>query len=140
MASPDLEAATVASFRSKNFIVHTDDDPERTKLLLERLETLGLTSCGDLELIDGTDLRPDLVSHFETMPEQLQDFAKDFPRVWSYQGAEYRVQAHPGKRLIVLEPANHVAKKAKDPPKSVLPRFRGFSVKYHGGGRQVTLR
>lgn len=51
MASPDLEAATVASFRSKNFIVHTDDDPERTKLLLERLETL-------LEIVSGYWRRP----------------------------------------------------------------------------------
>ena len=35
-----LQAANVASYRSKNFVVHSDDDPDRSKELLERLETL----------------------------------------------------------------------------------------------------
>ena len=35
-----LQAANVGSYRSKNFIVHSDDDPDRSKELLERLETL----------------------------------------------------------------------------------------------------
>jgi len=40
LTGPNLEAAAVATYRSKNFIVHSDDDPERTRKLLERLETL----------------------------------------------------------------------------------------------------
>ena len=35
-----LQAADIGSYRSKNFIVHSDDDPDRSKELLERLETL----------------------------------------------------------------------------------------------------
>ena len=38
--SRNVAAAEIATFRSKNFIVHTDDEPAPTRKLLERLETL----------------------------------------------------------------------------------------------------
>ena len=42
---PRLEAAGVVTHRSKNFILHTDDGPDRAKKLLEQLERmLGIVS------------------------------------------------------------------------------------------------
>ena len=45
LSGPRLEAAGVVTHRSKNFILHTDDDPDRAKQLLEKLERmLGIVS------------------------------------------------------------------------------------------------
>jgi hypothetical protein len=108
--------------------------------LAERMKTLGLQSAEDLELLEDSDFKMDLVTLFGTDPASLEKMATEFPRVWSQQGATYEIVVNPTARRVLISPANKKAKKAKEPDGRLLPRFRGFKVLYQQASRTLTLR
>lgn len=107
--------------------------------LVERLGALGLETCDELELLSGDDLVPDL-SASGLSDEELASLLADFPRVWVYLGGSFACEVQPRARKVWIEPIDQTAKKAKEPPREVLPRFRGFGVMYRQASRVLKLR
>lgn len=114
--------------------------PEPAEYLIERLETLGLTSSDELILIEPEDLIPDLEDILGIAGYDLDAYRDDFPRTWEHMGREYECGVQVSSRKIMLEPANKKAKRGKDPNPQHLPRFRGFSVYFRNASRVVPLR
>jgi ATP-dependent helicase HrpB len=107
--------------------------------LVSRLESLGLESCDELELISADDLMPEL-SASGLGVDELAALLTDFPRVWVYLGGAFRCEVQPRSRKVWIEPIDATAKKAKEPPREVLPRFRTFGIMYRQASRVVRLR
>jgi len=105
-------------------------------LLLE----LGVEQSDDLALLETDDLRPDLAAHFGLQAFELDEWRKDFPRCWNYQGSVFLCRVQYARRRVILEPLNKTAKKAPVPGAGVVPRFKGFKVEYLKASRQVTIR
>jgi ATP-dependent helicase HrpB len=108
--------------------------------LIERLEKLGVQEGGDLVLLEEADLNVDLAQLFGMNPDEVERLARDFPRRWSYQGGTHEVQVNPKAKRVTLVPVDKKAKKAKEPDAKLLPRFRGFQVRYQQASRTLTLR
>jgi hypothetical protein len=108
--------------------------------LVQRLEALGLERCEELELIGGEDLYPVLDQWSGAGAWELDALCVELPRLWRYQGGLYRCEVQVRARRVWLEPADAVAKRAKEPPRDVLPRFRGFTVMYRQASRVLELR
>ena len=107
--------------------------------LAARLEALGLTTPEDLELLEPTDLCPDLAP-FGLLPYELDAFRTDFPRIVEHFGARYTTIVEPARRRVTLEPDNKEAARAKDPDALHVPRFRNFEVYYRRASRVVRVR
>ncbi len=116
------------------------DPPGARLFLVNRLATLGLSTCDELALLEPDDLRPDLVDELGVPRYEIERYADDFPRMWEHMGCEYVCRVQPQARKVILEPANKKARKAKDPNAAVLPRFRGFSVYFRNASRVVPIR
>ena len=115
------------------------EPPDERVWLVSRLEALGLESCDELELLGADDLMPDLSASGLGEDEQASLLA-DMPRVWVYLGGSYRCEVQARSRKVWIEPIDATAKKAKEPPREVLPRLRGFGVMYRQASRVVRLR
>jgi ATP-dependent helicase HrpB len=113
--------------------------PDEKGWLISRLAALGLEESAELEMISMEDLLPDL-SPSGLDEEEQRAMLTDFPRMWLYMGGIYECQLQPRLRRAWLEPIDETSKKAKLPPRELLPRFRGFSVMYRQASREVQLR
>jgi ATP-dependent helicase HrpB len=114
--------------------------PAPADYLAERLEMLGLRSSEELALLEGDDLRPDLVDMLGVPAYELERFEEDFSRMWEHMGCVYECVVQAKTRKVMLEPANKKAKRGKDPNATHLPRFRGFSVYFRNASRVVSIR
>ena len=114
--------------------------PEVEVYLAERLAELGLERSEELALIEPEDLLPDLAGQLGTMPYELEQLLEELPRTWEHLGAVYSVTPSPLARRVTLEPANKAARRAGEPARDVLPRFRGWRVVYRQDSRVFTLR
>jgi len=110
--------------------------------LAGRLETLGVQTLADLELIGVEDLTADLDAaalRWGIDAREPAALRRDFPRLWAYQGTSFQCSVDMARRMVVLEPLRSKGK-GREPPTSVLPRFRGFGVEYRKASRHVRLR
>jgi len=111
-------------------------------LIAARLTDMLAPMRADLELVETTDLCPDLgaiaLAHGidAREPEAL---ARDFPREWAHGGTTFACNVDLKRRKVVLEPIRSVGK-GREPAANVLPRFRGFAVEYRKASRQIRLR
>ena len=113
---------------------------EPVQWLEDRLHTLGVETSKDLSLLEASDLVSD-VEEMTAVPQWVvQPLMDDFPRLWTHHGATYRCVVLPAARKVVLHPENAAAKKAGEPPRGVVPRFRGFGVDFQQASRRVKLR
>jgi ATP-dependent helicase HrpB len=113
------------------------DDP--AAFVEARLAQLGVQEADDLALVEVEDLGLTLgAAHLD--PTELERLREDFPRTWTLHGATYDVVVRASRRLVELAPGNAQAKKAQEPRKDLVPRFRGFRVEYVKGSRRVRLR
>lgn len=117
-----------------------DDFPDCQQYLCERLAEHGVESSGDLALLEDEDLLPDLSQELGCPDYVLEEWRTDFPRYWRYQGATFVCDVKSHARRVTLSPHDKAARKAPPPPKTVLPRFRGFSVDYQKASRRLKLR
>ena len=108
--------------------------------LVGQLEELGLNTCEDLMLLEPEDLVPDIAQRSGLMSYELDALSEQFPRQWEHLGAQYDCHVNVAARKVTLEPANHQARKAKEPSRDVLPRFQGFRVFYKQASRVFAIR
>lgn len=108
--------------------------------LADRFEALGLRSNEEMALLEGEDLIPDIAQESGIMDFELDVLRQDFPRIWEHLGSRYHCNINVAARKVTLEPANHHARKGKEPSRDVLPRFQGFRVSYRQASRVFTLR
>jgi len=115
--------------------------PEQVDVwLAQRLAELGVETCEDLELIESSDLVPDLATETGIPDWESKPILQALPRLFHYQGGTYSCTVSARTQTVLLEPMDAKAKKAKDPPLRVLPRFHGFRVTYKQGSRRRRLR
>ena len=115
-----------------------DADPD--VWLRTQFETLGVREAPDLDLLEAEDLLPDPARLTGSPAWEVERTLDEFPRSWRYQDGVYDVQVRALAAKVVLVASNKVAKRAKDPPRHVLPGFRGFSVILSNASREVRLR
>lgn len=108
--------------------------------LAARLATLGVESAADLDLLESSDLLPDLEAVTAIPGWAAEPVLKEFPRVWKYHGGLYSCTVLHGQRTVQLKPLDAKARKLKEPPAGALPRLHGFRVTYQQGSRRLTLR
>ena len=104
------------------------------------LSTLGLEENADFALLSVDDFRLDLNRLANLSDEDATRLASDFPATWEYQGAKYEVVVDVRSKTVTLEATGKAAMRAKAPPSSLLPRFRGFRVDVKRVSRVVRLR
>lgn len=111
--------------------------PARTRTpedeLTRRLETLGLETSEELELLDDTDFQPDA--------GKLQDhetLKKTYPSLYHYGGVAYGVLYCPERRLVVLRWRS--GPRGSRPNPNQLPRWNGWRVEVDERGRITPLR
>lgn len=115
--------------------------PEQAETwLAQRLAELGVETCQDLELVETADLLPDLASETGIPDWESKPILESLPRLFHYQGGTYSCTVSSRTRTVLLEPIDAKAKKAKEPPARILPRFHGFRVTYKQGSRRRKLR
>jgi ATP-dependent helicase HrpB len=114
--------------------------PDPQEFLSGRLRELGLTTSDELALLEPDDLRPDLAGLTRLASWDLDALREDFPRIWTYQSSDYACAVNLAARRVTIEPANKAARSRKEPPRGVLPRFRGFSVVFRQDSRTLPLR
>lgn len=114
------------------------EDPEAW--LVARLEELGLEASDELSLLSAGDALPDVEALTGWPSWELERLAEEFPRVWEHLGARYACEVRPGSGTVTLEPVNAEATRRGTPEPAVLPRFRGFRVRYRKASRVVPLR
>lgn len=111
--------------------------PARTRTpedeLTRRLETLGLETSEELELLDDADLEPDAekVQEHETLK-------KTYPSLYHYGGVAYDVLYYPVRRLVVLRWLS--GPRGSRPNANQLPRWNGWKVEVDERGRVTPLR
>ncbi len=120
--------------------LHALELPGPQAFLSGRLSELGLTTSDELELLEADDLRPDVVSLTKLAAWDIDPLREDFPRIWTYQSCDYACSVNLAARRVTIEPANKAARSRKEPPRGVLPRFRGFSVVFKQDSRTLPLR
>ncbi|MFT4702588.1 MAG: ATP-dependent helicase HrpB, partial [Bradymonadia bacterium] len=108
--------------------------------LRERLEELGVQDPEDTTLIGADDLLPDVEADTGMAAWDLERLLGEMPRTWEYLGAQYSCDVNPVAARVTLRPANKAARGAKEPPRSVLPSYRGFRIFYEKASRVVQLR
>ncbi len=99
----------------------------------ERLERLGLEAIEDLELLDDTDLQPDL--------EKLEGHSvleKTYPRQYHYGGVSYDALYYPERRKVTLRWRS--GPRGARPNPTQLPRWNGWAVEVDERGRVTPLR
>ncbi|MBL4687260.1 MAG: ATP-dependent RNA helicase [Nannocystaceae bacterium] len=121
-----------------------DDEPcgDPVAVVTGRLVRLGVTSAEDVELLAASDLAPDADTTALERGIDAREPAsllRDFPRLWSFEGTRFACGVDFSRRCVVIEPVRSVGK-GREPPRAVLPRFRGFSVEYRKASRRVRLR
>jgi hypothetical protein len=114
--------------------------PEPRVWLESRLDALGLSEAEELALIEPAELLPNLSALSGLADDELAAMIKDFPRQWTYMGGLYSCEIQPRTRHAWIEPLDETSKKAKLPPRELLPRFRGYGVMYKQASREVRLR
>jgi hypothetical protein len=139
-----LEAATLAQDLERHGLSPWPDRPgEAWRLedrdvrswVLHRLESLGLETAEDLDLLEGRDL----------LPPQLPDTVSGpldglYPRRLSLPTGRYRVAYELVSRTATLSPDPEKAGIKEPPPLAYLPRWRGFGICYRKGDQVRTLR
>ncbi|TVR03464.1 MAG: ATP-dependent RNA helicase [Deltaproteobacteria bacterium] len=105
-----------------------------------RLAELGLERVDELALLEAEDLALDLEDATGWPSWELERWAEEFPRIWVHLGAEYACAVRAASGKVVLSPANGEAKRRGPPDAAVLPRFRGFRVRFEKASRVVPLR
>lgn len=106
----------------------------------ERLGALGLEHGDDLALLEPPDLALDLEEATGWPSWELERWAEEFPRIWEILGAEYLCEVRAGTGVVTLSPHNAEARRRGAPEAAVLPRFKGFRVRYRKASRVVPLR
>jgi len=104
--------------------------------LRTKLELLGFEDVVEWDLLSSNDLKAPLDGLFH----KQETILKDFPVRWYHQGFWYRSIVDGNQRLVTLEPMNQAASKGKEPSADLVPRFRGFSVRYRKADRVIKLR
>jgi len=101
--------------------------------VMGRLETLGVESGEDIELLTPDDLMP------PRLPEPIRErLDREFPRTVSVGDARYRVDYDLPARSVVL---HKIAGQRKTPPPlDYLPGFKGFDIFLMDRQRKVTLK
>ena len=117
-----------------------DAPPPLEVWLRARLEALGVEAGGDLDLLEVDDLVPDVAAETGVASWDLERLTADFPREWLWQDGRYVCEVRAAAGRVSLVATNKVAKRAKDPPKHVVPSFRGFVVELVNGSRRVRVR
>ncbi|WP_146618411.1 helicase-related protein [Lujinxingia litoralis] len=108
--------------------------------LRERLRQLGVEREGDLLLVEPGDLRPELEDELQIHRFDLEPLREEFPRVWEYLGFRYHCRVSALAQRVTMTPMDKKSARAADPKASVLPRFRGFRVRYKNASRVLDLR
>ena len=101
--------------------------------LLHRLETLGMESVEDLELLEAEDILPDALPPY--VAEQL---ARHYPPELSIGDARYRISYDPSRREATLKQIAGLRK--TPPPDHYLPRLPGWRILLNHKKRLRTLR
>lgn len=105
-----------------------------------RLDVLGLEDADDLNLLEASDLSVPIESWTGIDRFSLEEFMRDFPRIWSHKGAEYACLVRPLSGKVRITPCNALARKSKEPAARFLPHFRGFRVEFQKASRVIWLR
>ena len=134
-------------------LAHWDGDPlagsgstpqpppqDEEEWLAARLATLGVESAGDLELLESSDLLPDLEEVTGVASWAAQPVLEGLPRLWKHGGGLYSCSVLPGLKTVQLEPVDAKARKLKEPRAAALPRWHGFRVTFKQGSRRLALR
>ncbi|RVU42592.1 ATP-dependent RNA helicase [Lujinxingia sediminis] len=117
-----------------------DPPPAPHTFLMERLRLLGVESEQDLMLVEPEDLRPDLEAELTIHRFDLDPLREEFPRVWEHLGFRYHCQVSPMAKRVTMTPMDKKTARAADPKANLLPRFRGFKVRYKNASRVIDLR
>jgi hypothetical protein len=106
-----------------------------------RLVELGVCEAADLALVDPEDLALDVAAALKIDEAELQDLARDFPRLWVHAGVEHRVlvERRPSPE-VTLDVGKTKSAKAIPPPPGQVPHFRGLPVRWRKASRTVPLR
>ncbi len=104
-----------------------------------RIEEAGVEGVGDLSLLSVEDFAISVPDELGCDAWAAERLANDLPRVWTHIGADYACSVHHSGR-VTLSPSNAEARRSGEPPKSALPRFRGFAIFYQKASRRVRLR
>ena len=103
------------------------------ELMERRLESLGVESSEELELLEDDDFLGSPVPGWE-----LEKLRSDYPRIYSIGGLSFAMEYHPARRKVTM---NSLAKSkgAKIKPQH-LPRWNGWRVELNERGRVTNLR
>lgn len=104
------------------------------------VQTLGVETQEDLELLSDDDLIPQLAKVANLDDDEERRLTADFPATWTDQGATYRVQYDAARKVVRLVAEGKKAMKAKDPPAALVPRFRNLPVEIQRASRVKRLR
>lgn len=104
------------------------------------IRTLGVEEQADIELLSEEDLVPHLDRLANLDAEEERRLAADFPSTWVDQGATYLVHYDAPRKVVRLVADGKKAMKAKDPPASLVPRFRNLPVEIQRASRVRRLR
>ncbi|MDG1478240.1 MAG: helicase-related protein [Myxococcota bacterium] len=107
--------------------------PPLADWLLERLETLGMTTVEDLELLEPDDVLP------APLPAHIAEaLTRRYPPELSIGDARYRIAYDPAKREATLEQIS--GQRKSPPPDHYLPRLPGWRLLLSHKNRVRTLR
>lgn len=124
-----------------NLIAWPPAPADPSAFLAERLESLGVETLADVDLLGPTDLLPDVAAlglERGLGERELAALQSDFPAEWTFPGGRCRCVLDPERRRVVLSPIRLEGK--GDPPPQYLPRFRGLAVDFVKASRHVRLR
>ncbi|PKN58465.1 MAG: helicase [Deltaproteobacteria bacterium HGW-Deltaproteobacteria-14] len=120
-------------FAALTFPEELSDAPEVETLARARLDALGLEEAEDLQLVTRADLLPPPIP-----AAALEVLDRDFPRVFTLPDASYRIDYDLVRRTATLVQATGSRKTA--PSLTLLPPFRGFSVRVQRNSAVTVLR
>ncbi len=135
LRAAQLASRLAASGRLDQNIDHASEPAglDVRQWLLERLETLGVQSADDLELLSAADvLAPELSYELNAVLE------KEFPQQLSAGDARYDVEYDLAEGLVTLRWQQ--GKRGSPPSLASLPRFPGFRIRVDTGRGSCMLR
>ncbi len=112
------------------------NDAEQTsirELMEQRLMSLGVQECADLELVEDDDFLSGQMENYET-----QSLRSDYPRLYRFAGISFEMEFQPKKRRVIMNSLSQ-EKGVKIKPQH-LPRWNGWRVELHERGRVTILR
>lgn len=110
-----------------------DPIPTVEEWLRARVDTLGVESGSDLELLSPEDLLP------PELPLPIrQVLDRDYPRRLELPDATYEIEYEPARQTVTL--VKTAGGRKEPPPLAFLPRFGGFRVRVRHGQMLRTIR